>query len=402
MSRSRMKPIYIFAIVYLCAQASVWKSLRAPPGNKERSEALAREDLLNAAVAGATTRRKRKQQKGLGVINKIAHLLRDNDNYTVPNTPGAFIHVSRTGGSTVQKMLKNGCHSFVTKPCQNLTHQDEAPLSKLTTYFHLPDFPHLTYDKEVIFRDYDFYVFTTRDPFDRAISAFLSSVPRNQIYSSFDWKQYNASLAQSPGKDPHKLETDMKHDLYVDLGKSKTLLAYSCFPTLQSFVDSIGDEPTNVETTVPWYKVPKDCTRVARLAILHKVDGMQHLFWDLNRLLETINGMNDMKPIMVIRNEFISLDWQNINRLLGHEGQMHVAEPPPTRIGDSSMFPVGKDLSADGRTKLCKALAHDYEIYFKLLSRALNLKDSDLEQSVVIAKRNCPALMKDKILESKP
>ena len=72
MSRSRMKPIYIFTIVYLIAQAWVWKSLRAPPGKKERSEALAREDLLNANVVGATTGRKRKQQKGLGVINKIA------------------------------------------------------------------------------------------------------------------------------------------------------------------------------------------------------------------------------------------------------------------------------------------------------------------------------------------
>jgi len=39
-----------------------------------------------------------------------------------------FIHIGKTGGSTISKLLRNGCTSFITGPCRNVT--DETVVSK--------------------------------------------------------------------------------------------------------------------------------------------------------------------------------------------------------------------------------------------------------------------------------
>jgi hypothetical protein len=53
-----------------------------------------------------------------------------------PHTPGAFIHVGKTGGSTLSGYLMNGCHSFVPKPCGGPSRNimNESYISKTTTY----------------------------------------------------------------------------------------------------------------------------------------------------------------------------------------------------------------------------------------------------------------------------
>lgn len=48
---------------------------------------------------------------------------------------GAFIHVGKTGGSTLSLFLRNGCHSWVPKPCRDVA--DESVASKLISdYYH--------------------------------------------------------------------------------------------------------------------------------------------------------------------------------------------------------------------------------------------------------------------------
>ena len=51
----------------------------------------------------------------------------------------AFVHVGKSAGSTASLMLRNGCHSWVPKPCHlNITNETE--LSKQTQlYYHVPD-----------------------------------------------------------------------------------------------------------------------------------------------------------------------------------------------------------------------------------------------------------------------
>ena len=50
-----------------------------------------------------------------------------------------FIHIGKTGGSTITTLLRNGCNSFVDGPCRNIT--NESAISKLVvrvrSKFHL-------------------------------------------------------------------------------------------------------------------------------------------------------------------------------------------------------------------------------------------------------------------------
>lgn len=40
-----------------------------------------------------------------------------------------FIHIGKTGGSTITTLLRNGCNSFAKGPCRNIT--NESAISKL-------------------------------------------------------------------------------------------------------------------------------------------------------------------------------------------------------------------------------------------------------------------------------
>jgi hypothetical protein len=51
------------------------------------------------------------------------------------NASGAFIHMGKTAGSSVSLLLRNGCHSFMPKPCRSVPL--ETIVSRLVgTYYH--------------------------------------------------------------------------------------------------------------------------------------------------------------------------------------------------------------------------------------------------------------------------
>jgi hypothetical protein len=89
-----------------------------------------------------------------------------------PRTPGAFLHIGKTGGSTLSHLLRHGCHSWAPKPCQ--IPANETYISQLSTYYHVPDF------KKLNKTAYSFYTISLRDPLERTLSAFTYSHPANQ------------------------------------------------------------------------------------------------------------------------------------------------------------------------------------------------------------------------------
>jgi hypothetical protein len=62
-------------------------------------------------------------------------------------TLGAFIHVGKTGGSTLCFYLRYACISsaFRKGNCHAKAHNETTatPVSNLTTYFHVPDFTNI-------------------------------------------------------------------------------------------------------------------------------------------------------------------------------------------------------------------------------------------------------------------
>jgi hypothetical protein len=72
----------------------------------------------------------------LTIRAQVEIYLSTNEQPLPPHTPGAFIHVGKTGGSTLAGYLINGCHSFVRKPCGGPSRNimNESYISKTTTY----------------------------------------------------------------------------------------------------------------------------------------------------------------------------------------------------------------------------------------------------------------------------
>lgn len=68
-------------------------------------------------------------------ITPKKNLRRKQSNPNHQHGGAAFIHVGKTGGSSLSLQLRNGCHSFVKKPCHHV--QNETIVSELVTdYYH--------------------------------------------------------------------------------------------------------------------------------------------------------------------------------------------------------------------------------------------------------------------------
>lgn len=101
-------------------------------------------DLRRSLYAQPITRPTTKRQKHIGsssTVDRKKHSRRLERNsshgskqQTMPPSAGAFVHIGKTGGSTISKLLRNGCHAVYPKPCRNIT--DETIVSKLVDYYH--------------------------------------------------------------------------------------------------------------------------------------------------------------------------------------------------------------------------------------------------------------------------
>ena len=178
-----------------------------------------------------------------------------------PNTPGAFIHIGKTGGGTLTRILRNACHSFQKKSCKS-SGANESHVSKFTTYYHVPDFSNGRLAGQS--HKYDFYVMTTRDPLDRTISAFGYEHPDN-------------ILARGHQR--------LKHLKYH---QRKQL--FSCFPNLDVFSKYDGNVRTNQTDS---------CTKLARSIFDHQVPLFAHLHWDMQRIVPMLRNTSSL---LILRN----------------------------------------------------------------------------------------------------
>ncbi len=333
-----------------------------------------------------------------------------NATYPLPLPPltlGAFIHVGKTGGSTLSSQLLNGCHSFVAKPCdrKNPELYQENVVSKLTTYFHTPDF--ITFPEKNTSElhknalNYEFFVFTSRDPLERAISSYLASHPENRVIEAFT-KSKARIMASPDAKDLEnkdfverllKLMERRVHfkDIKGKDPKTCTIL-YRCFPTLESYAKALSNvhayEPGN------WteFALKGNCSNVAKMTVHHGVkQDIPHHYWDLRRILYELREVDfSTKTVLVSRTDKLAQDWSGINRYLGQEGNITLS----TKLRDSTKheYPIKNVLSEEGKKKLCFAMEEEYRVYLKLLRYAENLSESDLSESFARANKNCPWL----------
>jgi len=317
-----------------------------------------------------------------------------------PQMVGAFIHVGKTGGSTLSALLRNGCHSFMTKPCEdkNISKEKESAISKLTTYYHIPDFEIGRLYREAYV--YDFFLFTIRDPFERTVSSFLYTHPENMFaeefykYKTIDKDSFEEDVQMIGGSEEElfnylKKNAD-KSALHFD---SKKL--YSCFPTLELYASLLDDSDKYAEGNWKTQVENGDCADVAKQTLHHGISEgqvMTHATYDYRKIAFMIREINlREKTVLVTRVEHLNNDWISANHYLGQEGEVEI--PIATTRDSSEMnYPVKKILSSSGRRKLCMALESEYKVYLKLLVYANNLTNEEKEISVELANKNCPWL----------
>lgn len=213
---------------------------------------------------------------------------------------------------------------------------------------------------------HSFYIISLRDPLARSTSAF--------VYEHIDNMRARKET-MSPLAEEAKEE------------------AKKCFPSLEQFVEYIGDSPQDYD--YPYHRsqiVATNCTSLARAVVDGKVRRFNHFFFPYHKIRSFIAENNPNPIIFATRQEHLWYDWRKINYLLGQVGDVITPLDDNGKARDLSAVhqPVTRELSDRGGERLCKALQTEYTGYVHLLREAINLSDSDLQETLDEISLACP------------
>ena len=313
-----------------------------------------------------------------------------------PNMAG-FVHIGKTGGSTISKMLRNGCSSLAGTSCErDFDGQNETIVSRLVErYYHVSDFWRLPTTNHRRF------LISVRDAYDRTVSALLYMHPENL-------KRYEVKLTEKQ--------------------KYFGPLAYKCFPTLESFATLLRQQgpgssrsPGDCNYPYPPGMVEaSDCGALACASIHGKVRFFSHLFFNYQNILDTKLPLkqpapaqskedvtatsNNQRQLFVVRKEHIWDDWIAVNKLWGQPEDEPILIPSSShnvnnRDVSSIEGTLSRTISKEGRDSICRALELEYDAYFRLLALAVNVGPEDIDDCQRIAQQNCPNLDIKSIVE---
>jgi hypothetical protein len=302
---------------------------------------------------------------------------------------GAFVHIGKTGGSTISKLLRNGCHAVYPKPCRNVT--NETIISQLVSdYYHGKSFlyllfsiPGLDYLNNILATSFfssvpdfwklptsnhKFYIVSVRDPLDRTVSAFVYGHPKNIRARGEEVQMNNISLIAGR-------------------------VAYRCFPSLERWADHLGEDSYHFDYPMAHdYLDSRNCTSLARAAIHNRVRFFSHLFFNMESVITKIPATTNQPTLYAIRQEHLWKDWKDVNHLLGQRGEIVIPHQSNLRNVATVRQPVKRKLSDAGRDRLCRALEEEYKTYFGFLKKAVNVKETDVTEAMEYSKRQCPNL----------
>jgi hypothetical protein len=139
------------------------------------------------------------------------------------------------------------------------------------------------------------------------------------------------------------------------------------------------------------YKTTRDCHKLALRVIRGEQKEGNHAFHNYRWYLQQV-PFN--ATIAAIRAEHMLDDWNAMERHLA--GASSLNEEPivirkfPTANENKRSSPSGKYVSPQGTSWLCAALCDEIQVYKHILSRAVNLQPSDVQQSLEELRGTCP------------
>jgi len=249
----------------------------------------------------------------------------------------AFVHVGKTGGTTVAWMIRKKC--FLRHACnETLKIFNETEISLQTEdYFHT---------RKPQMDAFTSFIVTTRNPVERAVSWFLFRHPKN-FFGNYD---------------------PIREKLF------------ECY-------DQVNDL-TTIGLALPVKGGENECENFAKACIGGKSEHCDHMRWNYEFYTLEILDKRE-KEIFVLRAEALWEDWQKINTMLGGG--------PVTRTRAVTHYKQGKNrivfnrtMSEEGMHNLCRVLCSEIQLYKKLISSATNLNVTERAETLKDLWDKCP------------
>ena len=319
-----------------------------------------------------------------GILKKYSLTISNHKKLVVPDEDRviAFLHIGKTGGSTISVNIRRGCHECCMKPCSKRTDgwtvNETIASQRIQSYYHMENIPQ---DK---LEQITTIVTTVRHPISRFISAFAYEHPIN----------YRAT------KLTHSRESWEK---------------FSCFPNLSYLVKAAMGRPD-----IQWNKAhmnalyhknvqeiidPINCTELALSAFGMNetspeeiqnsiVNGLHpfinHMTLDYRQYYQS---MPPEKELLVLRKEHLWRDWKHLNEILGrseHRYDNWPAVPRFQRVERNVSHYYRKDRwIPHDKAALCQLLHNEIRTYLMIIERAVNLNEDDLIDAIADVDRTC-------------
>ena len=355
----KSRSLRIVTIGLLCVGRFLFQAMPAPPPITKSKSSI---DSMHAILTNKYSLSLMKPQEKIRIADS---------NRTI-----AFIHIGKSGGSTISLQLRKGCFRNNMMKCKRRidgwTPNETIASRRIQTYFHI-DLANKNVSPLNVLDSFTTIVSVVRNPIERFLSAFAYSHP---------------FLKNVTGARPMQKNSD---NIYR-----------TCFPTISSLVKAAtGQHVQENNTTV-------NCTEMARIAFgshdkLLTVDTgihpwFTHMSMDYRQYYQF---MDPRKELIIMRSEHLFDDWIEINKLLGAENDAYDNWPkvPPFNTNTiarnvSTGYPDAyrwRVQSQEEQMWLCELLLlHDeIHVYLMIIMRAINLSENDLSDAVKDIKMTC-------------
>jgi len=270
-----------------------------------------------------------------------------------------YLHVGKTGGTTLEKVLRSSCEYLKRKAkvdkCVNtgIGLNEESMVSNLTALtVHENIRPNLV--KAFISQNnVTSFLFTLQNPIDRALSAFDMRNPVNAGKSKIEQKR------------------NTQREFYVD-----------CFPTMQDLADILSRkkraEYTNLESEVT------DCFKLGSFTITGRGNFLtnDHLVVNYDQYAKVSTKAFPKKEIFAIRTEELWHDIEILEHALGGKKRaFHHLQNYSFTHGSNKYFSKSR-LDEEGKATICCFLSDENKIYEDLMRRAVNIQEEEKIESL--------------------
>lgn len=309
-----------------------------------------------------------------------------------------FLHIGKTGGSTISMELRNGCRmdnqvSCLDRQRDGWTPNETVASRRIKSYYHIEDIPPN--------KHYTTILTVVRNPIKRFLSAFAYDHPTNAYVTKI--------FLTNEEKQRYKCFPSIGHLIQAATGRA-------VIPFALAHVRRPGEKSNaRAGRYLPAGRVPRgqrhlrertpllNCTELAELAFGRNASWpvvnathpwKNHLSFDYRQYYRS---MPPERELVVLRHDRLWEDWVEVNRLLGEGNDAYRDWPvvPPFRnIQRNASWeyrekPKWQIQTSHERASMCQLLREEVRTYLTIVMRAINLDDDDLREAAAGVDEAC-------------